>query len=948
MLCRVYGGLSLHCDFYRVFRMAPKTDQLESKLVSMLALPAEKRRDFLAQVEQSDPELGERLSEMVSHFSPFDEKEPHAPPPENMSWLKTISGEDTGTLQLNRDVTLTLEDPETVGRFKVIKRIGEGGMGRVYLAEEPDSGRKVALKIINRDQVQLTITERFRQEYQALAMMNHASIARLYEVGTSQNQELFFTMEYVPGSPINSYCRAHKMSPRQCVLLFLQVCHGLRHAHQKALLHRDLKPGNILVKEEGDRAIAKIIDFGLAKPLAPVLKDEREQHTKVGTIVGTPSFLAPELLNFDQNRPDVRGDIYALGIVFYEMLTGVHPFGHHNVPNLKFDDLREIIREGVKVPPSKRLKTLEANDEARNEHAQKIPRELDWIVLKAMDPDMGRRYGGLAELISDLEAYLDNRPVSAGPPGVGYRIGKYIKRNKLLVSAGTFTFLTTILAIVLVVRSAFLAQEARKETDLALKKAETAITILSEMLEAPDPRNRGKDARVVDLLSSAEEQLTGTGEEEAILRPILGTTYFGLGAYDEALEHLERAEELLDKENDLEKWAQASFQLNLTRNRLQQTQAALKGFEKITRRLEPYQDAMAQAYYRGFLGMAISRFKNREDDRALDLYKHAYEGFHKHLGDKHADTIKALGGKAACFDRLKDFERAEETYREVIVLQRKELGSQHVESLATKHNYALFLKKSGELEKAATYMESAFNGRKEVLGDKHQLTLISQYEWARIYAKAERFNKAVELLETVANLHWEKSGPVDRYTLRARYTLALYIGHAGRHEDAVSGFQAIIRECMKWKLTDSPYVGRSYNSMGHFYMEMDMAREARNALERSLDIRLAEGVTGPIIRTLGNLGEAMAQLGHQEAALQMAEDAWLRKPISSATKFYGERLVEARRFEEAEALLLPNYQKNCMQDSGYKETAEVLAKLYKEKNDPVNARKWETIARNNL
>ena len=339
------------------------------------------------------------------------------------------------------------------GKYKLLQQIGEGGMGTIWMADQTAPvKRRVAVKLIRVDRVtSQTILARFEAERQAIAMMDHPHIAKLLDAGTTDSDAPFFVMELVKGIPLTAYCDKHKLNIPQRLLLFTQICSAVQHAHQKGIIHRDLKPSNILVESHDDKPVPKVIDFGLAKATNGVPLTENTLFTGFEAVVGTLLYMAPEQASFNALDVDTRADIYALGVILYELLTGTTPITRETMKTVARDEMMRIIREQEAPTPSTRLSSLDAKPSIaaiRGMEPAKLSKEfrgeLDWIAMKALEKDRARRYETANALARDVQRYLSDEVVEARPPSMGYRVKKFVRRHKGQVVAASLIFLALI------------------------------------------------------------------------------------------------------------------------------------------------------------------------------------------------------------------------------------------------------------------------------------------------------------------------------------------------------------------------------------------------------------------------------------------------------------------------------------------------------------------------
>jgi hypothetical protein len=440
------------------------------------------------------------------------------------------------------------------GRYKLLQRLGEGGMGEVWLAEQTEPVRRqVALKVIKAGMDSAQVIARFEAERQALALMDHPTIATVFDGGTTPQGRLYFAMEYVKGEPITLYCDRQRLNTHQRLELFIQICEGVQHAHQKGIINRDLKPSNVLVMIQGDHPVPKIIDFGVAKATAQHLT-ERSLFTELGVLIGTPEYMSPEQAEMGALDIDTRTDIYALGVLLYELLTGLLPFDHKELRHAGFSEIQRIIREKEPPRPSTRVAQLgRASTEAANNRraeprrlAGELRGDLDWITMRALEKDRTRRYQTANAFALDVRRHLVNEPVSAGPPSAVYRARKFVRRHRFGV-IGTAT-----LALLLCAFAAAMAAQAQRiarERDRANREAETAKQVsdfLTDLFQVSDPgESRGRTLTAAEILSTGaarvKDGLRDQPEVQARLMATIGSVYTKLGVLKEAEPLLKQA-----------------------------------------------------------------------------------------------------------------------------------------------------------------------------------------------------------------------------------------------------------------------------------------------------------------------------------------------------------------------------------------------------------------------
>jgi non-specific serine/threonine protein kinase/serine/threonine-protein kinase len=637
-------------------------------------------------------------------------------------------------------------------------------MGEVWLAEQTEPVRRqVALKVIKAGMDSALVVARFEAERQALALMDHATIATVSDGGTTPQGRPYFAMEYVKGEPITAYCDRHRLGTKERLRLFAQVCEGVQHAHQKGIIHRDLKPSNVLVAIQDDRPIPKIIDFGVAKATSQHLT-ERSLFTELGVLIGTPEYMSPEQAEMGSLDIDSRTDIYALGVLLYELLTGYLPFDQKELRRAGFAEIQRIIRVKEPPRPSSRITHLGPASTAaavnRNTEPRRLAKELrgdlDWISLRALEKDRTRRYQTADALAMDVRRHLSNEPVSAGPPSAGYRTRKFVRRHRSAVAAA-LAMVLLLLAFgvsmtVLAKRTARERDRANREAARANLEAEAARQVsdfLVGLFSVSDPDEaRGHSISAREVLDRGAARISGDLEHQPGTRvrllATMGSVYTSLGLYDAAELLLERAV--------------GEGRIALGRDD-PATLAALH--------------ALANLYW----------FQD-QFSRAEPLYAEVVERRRSIVGAEHPDTLRAQFDLAATYAGMSRWDEAERLTRSTRDTQTRRLGPTHPDTLASLGILQHIYYRTKRYDDALPLAAEAFAGCLKNHGPDHSATLVASHNLATIYEKVGRVAEAERTYrETISALR-RLLGEAHSETAKTEFALASLYERLGRRDEA--------------------------------------------------------------------------------------------------------------------------------------------------------------------
>ncbi len=803
--------------------------------------PAE-RQAFLEREAGQDRELRDRLNALMAAYDappPFLDQPLGAPADLDPSATSTSRGDETEATDRPED-DKGLVDTVIADRYKLRQEIGEGGMGTVFLAEQLRPVRRmVALKLIKRGMDTRQVLARFESERQALALMEHPNIARVLDAGTTADGRPFFVMELVKGIPITQYCDLHRLDLTARLNLFRQVCQAVQHAHQKGIIHRDLKPSNILVEAHDDRPVPKIIDFGLAKATSGTRLTEQSLFTAFGSVAGTPLYMAPEQANWSALDIDTRADIYALGVILFELLTGSTPIARESIQRAAVDEMLRMIREFEPPTPSSRisisgsLASLAATRQVDPARLSRLVRgELDWIVMKALAKERERRYATAVSLAEDIEKHLNHEPVTAGPPTAGYRMRKFVRRNRVQVAAAGLLLLAlmlgvvgTTIGLVMARRSALAEQAAKNEAIQQKVRAEEAATAEQQAKELAVSRQQEAERNLAFARKGNE---------------ILGSIFAGL---------------------DPRRIAESGRPLqDVLRENLVKAVKEVEG--------SAIGDPLEVATMQSTLGQSLL---------GLGEYRSAVEVFGKALGTRkarlgpdHPETLMSMMSVASSYLYAGQLDRALKLYEETLTLQKAKLGPDHPQTLRTMNNLASTCLRAGQLDRALKLYEETLTLRRSKLGPDHPETIGSMLNLASSYLRAGQVDRALKLYEEGLALMKTKLGPDHPRTLGSMSNLAVSYAQAGQNDQALKLFMETLTLQQAKLGPDHPETLRTMSNLANSYAQAGRFDRALKLREETLTLQQAKlGPDHPeTLSTMSNLANSYAQAGQVERAVE--------------------------------------------------------------------------------
>jgi serine/threonine protein kinase len=759
------------------------------------------------------------------------------------------------------DKTKTLQSSGETGRmigpYHLLQKIGEGGMGEVWVAEQHKPiHRRVALKLIKAGMDTRQVIARFESERQALAMMDHPAIAKVFDAGETEDGRPYFVMEYVQGISITAHCDQNRLTTHERLGLVRHICEGVQHAHQKAIIHRDLKPSNILVVIQDGVAMPKIIDFGVAKATAQSLT-ERTMYTELGVLIGTPEYMSPEQAEMSGQNVDTRTDVYSLGAILYELLVGSLPFDPKELRRAGFDEIRRKIREEDPPRPSTKLSTM---GEASTTEAQKrrteptalirqVRGDLDWITMKALEKDRTRRYGSPAELAADIDRYLQHQPIIARPPSTVYKARKFVRRHRVGVGV---TATLAVLLLTFSVTTAIQARRIARERDRANQEAEASRQVsdfLTGLFKVSDPSEaRGSSVTAREILDKGADKITlelqGQPIVQGKLMNTMGIVYRSLGLFDSA-------QVLLEKALDIRTKALGT-------------------------------DHPDVAITLSDLGYVL--WRKGDFARAKDLQEQALAIREKRLGPDTKEVANSLHDLGTLNYTQGNYAEARRLLERSLAIREKVLGPENADVANTLNSLGAIAYKEGDYRKAGEIWERTLAIREKVLGPDHPYLAHTLNNLAIVHIYTGDPKGAVPLLERVIRIQEKVLGPKHPDLASGLSNLGDAIYRSGDPKGA-KPYHVRAVAIMESASPDNPEFARFLDRLAHVLLEEKDLKGAQQLYERSLALRQkALGPKNPEVgESLGGFADCAFQAGRLQEAETLYERALaiLRQPDGS-------------------------------------------------------------------
>jgi serine/threonine protein kinase/tetratricopeptide (TPR) repeat protein len=846
----------------------PSQEIEEELFAAAIALPDAERGAYLKRACSTNPGLIDRLIGLIDAFRKSE------------TFVK-------------EDAIRAWDSVDRIGSYQLMRELGEGGCGIAYLAEQTAPvKREVAVKVIKPGMDTKAVIARFEAERQALALMNHPNVARVFDAGATPEGRPYFVMELVRGIRITDYCAQSRLTIPERLSLFIQVCQAIQHAHQKGIIHRDIKPSNVLVTMHDGSPIAKVIDFGIAKATQGRLI-EQTLHTEVGQIIGTPAYISPEQTEPAQAGVDTRSDIYSLGVLLYELLTSQTPFDPHELAQASIDQLRERLRTEEPPRPSRRLNSLDREMLTRisisagttaSKLLQIVRDDLDWIVMQCLEKEPSRRYPSVSDLTADLNRYLRHEPVLARPPNLTYTLRKLARRNQLAfasaVAAAGLVIFITLFAITMTIQAQRIAAE-RDTADREKERAEKVSNVVLSVFAVVDPFQTfdggvSGPAILEQAALSIERELRDQPAPRGRMLHAVGRAYVRRAEPKPGVHYLKEAVSLLSQTHGAESEAlMAMIDLSVALNCCGEPRQARKAIVKADNFAQRHGLQRSTAYARLLLNRGRIEMGDARVADARASFESSLQLYRDVAGNRTSEVAEVLSELAMTFTWTDDLAQAERLAREAIAIYEITVPAMHPDRVSAETKLADILYLLNRLDEAALLFQGALQRQTRLFGTDSAIVADTLDSLAMVRYSQRRYGEAEALSQQAIATARVAFGGSHRAIGNMDVTLARTLIQVHKYEEAGIALREALKIFAETLPPDHQHIASAEYFLGEVLLAKRQLKEAEVVLTASLDRWKRSGAPSwRAMRSASALGEVLYREGRTLEGTRLLSDSF--------------------------------------------------------------------------